>query len=85
MVILGASFDSVQDNAAFASKFDFPFRLLCDTDHRLGRAYGAEAQDSPYPRRISFLIDEAGKIARVYDPVSAKTHPTEVLADLAGA
>jgi peroxiredoxin len=34
------------------------------------------------PKRISYLIDEQGRIARAYETVSARTHPTEVLADL---
>lgn len=56
--------------------------MLCDTDHRLGKAYGAEAAGSAYARRIAFLIDEAGTITKVYDPVSTKTHATDVLVDL---
>jgi hypothetical protein len=39
-VIVGASFDTQSDNAAFAQKFGFPFLLLCDTDRSLGMAYG---------------------------------------------
>jgi peroxiredoxin Q/BCP len=81
-VILGASFDTVEENAAFAKKFTFPFPLLCDTDHALATMYGAADPESAYPRRISVLIDEDGAIAKVYDPVSAKTHATDVLADL---
>ena len=41
MQILGASFDSVEANAAFARKFEFNFPLLSDTDRKLGIAYGA--------------------------------------------
>ena len=81
-MVLGASFDTVEENAAFAKKFDFPFPILCDTTHALGDAYGATAPDSPYPRRISYLIGESGKVLQVYDPVSAKTHAIDVLADL---
>ncbi len=77
------SFDNVADNAAFAQKFDFPFSLLCDTQRSLGLAYGAcEDAKAGYAKRISYLIDENGKIERVYASVSARSHPTEVLADL---
>jgi peroxiredoxin Q/BCP len=72
----------VEENAAFAKKFAFPFPLLCDTGHGLATVYGAADPESTYPRRISVLIDEHGTVAKVYDPVSAKTHATEVLADL---
>ena len=38
--MLGASYDTVDANRAFAEKFQFPFRLLCDTDRVLGTAKG---------------------------------------------
>jgi peroxiredoxin Q/BCP len=73
----------VAENAAFARKFSFPFPLLCDTGHALGMAYGAcDSPSAEYARRISFLIDEQGKILRTYDPVRAAEHPGQVLADL---
>ena len=40
-VILGASFDTPERNAAFAKKFSFPFLLLSDTDKSLAIKYGA--------------------------------------------
>jgi len=83
-VILGASFDSIEANAAFAKKFDYQFKLLCDTDRKLGLAYGACADASAgYASRISYLIDEHGKITKVYAKVKPADHPAEVLADLA--
>lgn len=84
MEILGVSFDSVAENAAFAKKFNFPFLLLCDTDRAIGLAYGAcDDAKAGYARRISYLIDENGKIQKAYDSVSPRSHPAEVLADLA--
>lgn len=83
MEILGVSFDSVVENAAFAKKFSFPFLLLCDTDRAIGLAYGAcDDAKAGYARRISYLIDESGKIQKAYDSVSPRSHPAEVLADL---
>ncbi|MBI3249978.1 MAG: redoxin domain-containing protein [Deltaproteobacteria bacterium] len=85
MEILGVSFDSVAENAAFAKKFDFPFPLLCDTARTLGLAYGAcDDAQAGYARRISYLIDENGVIVKAYESVSPRTHPAEVLTDLAG-
>lgn len=55
--------------------------MLCDTDHKIGLAYGAA--DSPkdeYARRIAYLIDENGKIAQVNPKVDAKSFPKEQLA-----
>jgi thioredoxin-dependent peroxiredoxin len=82
-VILGASFDTVEDNRAFAAKFDFPFPLLCDTAREIGLAYGAcEAADAGYANRISYLIKD-GRIVKTYGEVAPARHPGEVLEDLA--
>jgi thioredoxin-dependent peroxiredoxin len=83
-VILGASFDPVVANCAFAEKFDFPFKLLSDEDKALGIAYGAAADASAAaPRRISYLIGPDGVVRKAYPKVKPADHPAEVLADLA--
>ena len=83
MVILGASFDDEKANAAFAEKFGFGFRLLCDVDRRIATAYGAcEDPQAIFARRISYVIDRDGKILIAYPTVDAKTHPAKVLKDL---
>jgi peroxiredoxin Q/BCP len=81
--ILGASFDSVEKNAKFAAKFGFDFPLLCDTDRKIGLAYGAA--DDPgagSAKRISYLIGPDGKVRKAYPKVNAAAHPEEVLKDL---
>jgi peroxiredoxin Q/BCP len=81
--VLGASFDTEEENRAFAEKFGFPFVLLCDTSRALGLAYGAaDAADAGYARRISFLIDPSGTIVRAYEKVNPQTHVAQVLEDL---
>ncbi len=83
-MILGASFDTVEDNRAFVDKHRFPFALLCDVDHRLAVAYGAAAgPDAAYPNRITVVVGADGNVLRVYDDVAPKEHPARVLADLA--
>jgi peroxiredoxin Q/BCP len=81
--VLGISFDSVEENRAFAEKFDFPYRLLCDTDRQVGLAYGA-ADDATagYAKRISYVIGEEGDILLAYPKVKPDEHLTKVLADL---
>jgi peroxiredoxin Q/BCP len=76
--------DTPADNAAFAARYAFPFPLLCDTDKSLSIGYGAADAGALYPKRVSCLIDEAGRVLRYYPQVSAREHPTEVLRDLAG-
>jgi thioredoxin-dependent peroxiredoxin len=80
---LGVSFDPVEDNAAFASKYAFPFTLLSDTDRAVGLAYGAcDSLKAAYAERISYVIDEQGRILRAYAQVDPRVHAAEVLADL---
>ena len=81
--MIGVSFDSVEENRRFAEKFDFPFPLLCDTDKKIGLAYGAA--DSPkdeYARRIAYVIDEQGKIAQAHAKVDAASYPSQQLRSL---
>jgi peroxiredoxin Q/BCP len=81
--ILGASFDDEKANAKFAEKFQFDFPLLCDTDRKLGMAYGAADDASAgSAKRISYLIGKDGRIRKAYPRVNAAAHPEEVLKDL---
>ena len=57
--------------------------LLSDPDRTLGMAYGAaDSPDQGYAKRISFLIDPDGKVARAYSEVNPQRHPGQVLDDL---
>jgi thioredoxin-dependent peroxiredoxin len=84
-VILGISPDPVKDVAKFRDDFSLPYRLLADTDHRVAEEYGVWKEKSMYGRkymgveRTTFLIDEEGRIARVYHKVTPKGHAQEVL------
>ena len=85
-MVLGASFDSVEENRGFAADQGFPFRLLSDPDRTVGRAYGVVRPDgdqyAAYAMRYSFLVDPEGVIARVYDVHDVNRHAADVLADL---
>jgi peroxiredoxin Q/BCP len=81
--ILGCSFDGPAENKAFAEKFGFQFPLLCDTQRKLGMAYGAcTSPTAGFPDRISFLIDENGVIIGSIPKVNPSTHTEEMLAKL---
>ena len=84
--MLGASFDTVEENRQFATDQQFPFRLLSDVDRSVGRAYGvvrpAGDQYAAFARRFSFLVTPEGLIARVYEVADVKGHADDVLADL---
>ncbi len=82
-MILGASFDGVADNAAFAKKFGFPYALLCDVDRTIGLAYGAcDDAQATYAKRITYVIGADGRIEQVFGKVDAKGHPAALLAGL---
>ena len=79
-MILGVSFDTVEENAEFAAKFGFPYRLLCDTTRSIGLAYGAcQSPEDECARRISYVIGPDGSVTHAYPKVDPRTHPTEVL------
>lgn len=83
MQIVGVSFDPVEANAAFARKHGFRFPLLSDLDRRLALAFGAaDGTAARYARRVSALLDEEGRVLRLYPRVNPLTHPDEVLRDL---
>lgn len=84
--MLGASFNTAEQNAAFAKKLGVKFPLLCDTGRQLGMAYGACTDaHAQCAERVSFLIGPDGNIERVYGQVDPRDHPARVLADLMGA
>ena len=85
-MILGASYDSIDDNRKFAEKFKFDFQLLSDSDKSLAKAYGAFDPGSPdYPRRAAFVIGKDGKVTHAWEKVKAAEFPGEVAALLGGA
>ncbi len=83
--VLGVSSDGVEAHQKFTSKFKLNFPLLADGDHAIGNAYGTIGGMFGilgWSRRWTFLIDEKGKIAHIFDNVSPTRHVDEVLAAL---
>jgi peroxiredoxin Q/BCP len=80
-VVLGISFDTQEENKAFADKFDFKYPLLCDTSREVGVAYGAaEAGSTGFAKRIAIIIDPEGKVKHVDENVSPKGFAERTLA-----
>ena len=83
--VLGVSLDDEASHQAFASKYSLPFTLLADTDHAVADAYGVYGEKTRGERtymgvdRKTFLIDEQGKIKKVFDKVNVEEHADEVL------
>ena len=86
-VVLGASFDTVEENRAFADAQGFDYPLLSDVDQSAGAAYDVLRPSghryAAFPLRHSYLIDPLGVIRRAYDVVEVDAHADLVLQDLA--
>lgn len=83
--ILGISFDAPEANNAFKQKYDFPFPLLSDYSEQVGVAYETRAPGTEkvsFAKRLSYLIDPEGTIAKSYEVADIPAHPAEVLVDL---
>ncbi|MBI2891499.1 MAG: thioredoxin-dependent thiol peroxidase [Nitrospirae bacterium] len=84
-VVLGVSVDSVVSHKRFREKYRLNFPLLADTEKRVVEAYGVWKMRSLYGRsfmgteRTTFVIDENGKIAKVFPRVKVDGHLQEVL------
>ncbi len=91
IVVLGISPDTVRAQRRFRERYSFPYHLLADADHRVAEAYGVwegkQLFGIPYKgvARTTFLIDEQGKIIRVYAGVVPDGHSQEVFAELQSA
>ena len=87
-VVLGVSPDPARRHDAFIAKFGLPFTLLCDEDHKVAKTYGAWGEKTMYGKktmgilRSTFLIDEGGRILKVFRKVKPAGHAEEMLAAL---
>ncbi len=85
-VVLGLSADTEKTHQKFTAKHELNFPLLADVNHEVSDKYGAWQEKSMYGRkywgiaRITYIIDENGKIAKAYEKVKPATHSEEVIA-----
>ena len=83
-MIVGISPDKPEKQAKFKKRWDLPYTLLSDIDHKVAEAYGVWVQKSMMGKkymgiaRTTFLIDKDGKIAKVFDKVKPGSHADEV-------
>ncbi len=83
--IFGVSADSIKKQKNFHTKQNFNFDLLSDESHQMLEEYGAWGLKKFMGReymginRITYIIDEQGYIASVFDKVKTKTHAIDVL------
>jgi thioredoxin-dependent peroxiredoxin len=86
--ILGVSTQDEASHRKFTDKFKLNFPLLADTDGKVGRAYGTLGGPGLISKlksavgmaaRVTFMIDESGRIAHVIDKPDVLNHAEEIL------
>jgi peroxiredoxin Q/BCP len=84
--VLGVSVDDEKKHKKFAEKYELPFRLLADSEKKIVQDYGVWGEKNMYGKkymgtnRVTYLIDEDGKIQHVFPKVKPETHAEEILA-----
>ena len=83
--LLGVSADSEKRQSNFRNKYNFPFQLLADEDHKVINTFGVWGPKKFMGReydgihRKSFVINEEGVVTKVIDKVKTKDHASQLL------
>jgi peroxiredoxin Q/BCP len=87
-VVIGVSPDDTKSHNKFKDKYELPFTLLSDETKTMLNDYGVWQEKSMYGRkymgvvRTTFIIDEKGKIEKIYEKVKVPGHIEEILQQL---
>jgi peroxiredoxin Q/BCP len=87
-VVLGVSTDGQKSHTKFRTKYNLPFTLLVDEDHKIADAYGVWGEKSMMGRtfmgviRSHFVIDEQGRLAQTEVKVSPEDSVSRAIAAL---
>ena len=82
---MGVSPDDVKSHKKFEAKFNLPFTLIADPQHKIIDAYGVWGEKQLYGRkymglhRTTFLIDEKGVVQKVYLKPRNKQHAEDIV------
>ncbi|MCB9263070.1 MAG: thioredoxin-dependent thiol peroxidase [Flavobacteriales bacterium] len=83
--LFGISPDKAKKHQKFISKYQLPFDLLVDEDHKIAEKFGVWALKKTFGKeymgivRTTFIINEEGKISNIIDDVVAKKHSEQIL------
>ena len=83
--IIGISKDDVESHKKFCNKMKIPYILLADTETKVSKLFGVWGKKKFMGKeymgiiRSTFLVNETGKIFKIFEKVKAKGHSKEVL------
>ena len=83
--------DTAESHGKFKAKYGLPMTLLVDEDHAIAESYGVWVEKNTFGMkrmgiaRTTFLIDPAGRVARVFEKVDPSGHGDDVAQALAAA
>jgi peroxiredoxin Q/BCP len=78
VVVFGVSRDSETSHADFLKEHELPFPLVADESGTIQAAYGVPSQLG-MAARVTFLVDQTGRIAKVWPDVDPGVHADDVL------
>jgi thioredoxin-dependent peroxiredoxin len=84
-VVLGVSPDEEKKHKKFETKYNLPYTLITDPEHKIIDAYGVWGEKQMYGRtymglhRTTFLIDEKGIVKKIFLKPKSKQHTEEIL------
>lgn len=83
--VIGVSPDAEDKHRKFREKYDLPFTLLADPQHKIIEKYGVWGEKNLYGRkymgihRTTFVIDENGVIQKIFLRPKNKAHAEEIV------
>ena len=83
-MVLGVSPDNLDSHRKFKKKYELPYLLLSDEEHRLADAFGIWKEKTLYGvrymgiERTTVIIDRKGRVARIFPSVKIPGHVQEV-------
>ena len=88
-VVIGVSAQDARSHKKFIEKYNLPFPLICDTEHRLMEELGVGGEKKMAGRtymgafRTTFITNEEGTIVQIFHPkeIKVKEHATQILGE----
>ncbi len=88
LIVLGVSKDTMKSHKKFADKYNLNFPILSDESTEMIQKYGAWRLKKFMGReymgieRMSVLIDDEGRVSKIYESVKPALHTQEVIGDV---